>query len=211
MGLRHYPSMLGVTLLAVLSLPAVLTSEAGSTAGPDIARGQALAGGECAGCHGADGNSEIPTFPKLAGQHVVYLLKELNDYNQAHRASDIMQPMAASLSEQDKLDIAHFYARQKPAPGTVAKPELLALGKQVYLEGNSKNGVPSCDGCHDEDGAGSGKFPRVAGQHPEYLLEELQRYASGKRSHGTRVMRTVAERLTPEEAEAVSQYMASLE
>jgi cytochrome c553 len=183
---------------------------AAPTLNGDPAKGAKIAGDTCAGCHGVDGNSEATTFPRLAGQHAVFLVRELKDYKAEHRISEMMLPMTSPLSEQDMIDVALYYSKQKPKQAEVTKPELLAAGKKIYFEGNTKSGVPSCDGCHEEDGSGSAKFPRVAGQHVDYVLEELKRYASGKRNYGTKVMRTVAERLTPEEAEAVAQYMASM-
>jgi len=202
--------ILALAVTGGLALAASLTVAAPALNG-DPARGKTLATETCAGCHGVDGNSETTTYPKLAGQHAVYLLKELQAYRTEHRISEIMMPMTASLSEQDMSDLALYYAGQKPRPAEVSKPELIALGKRIYLEGNTRSGVPSCDGCHEEDGSGSAKFPRVAGQHVDYTLEELKRYASGKRNYGTKIMRTVAERLTPEEAEAVAQYMAGMQ
>lgn len=197
------------TALVLSTLGVSLTIAAPALNG-DPEKGKAIATETCAGCHGADGNSETTTFPKLAGQHALYLLKELQAYKVEHRISEIMMPVTSPLSEQDMINLALYYSSQKPKPAEVTKPALLDLGKKIYLEGNTKNGVPSCDGCHEEDGTGSAKFPRVAGQHVDYTLEELKRYASGKRNYGTKVMRTVAERLTPEEAEAVAQYMASM-
>jgi cytochrome c553 len=198
-----------LSALALFVMGVSLTIAAPALNG-DPAKGKTLATDTCSGCHGIDGNSETTTFPKLAGQHATYLLKELKDYKAEHRVSEIMLPMTAALSDQDMIDVALYYASQKPKPAEVTKPDLLAIGKKLYLEGNSKNGVPSCDGCHEEDGSGSARFPRVAGQHVDYTLEELKRYSSGKRNYGTKVMRTVAERLTPQEAEAVAQYMASM-
>lgn len=164
----------------------------------------------CSGCHGLDGNSPIPNFPRLAGLLPEFLLKELKQYKAEHRDSDMMQPMAAELSEQEMINLALYFAAQKPAPGTVTKPELLELGKKIYQDGNDQTGVPSCAGCHEEDGAGSARYPRLAGQNPEYIVEELKRYANGKRRYGKKLMRTVAERLSEEETEAVAQYIASL-
>jgi cytochrome c553 len=164
----------------------------------------------CAGCHAEDGNSVVPGFPKLAGQQQVYLLREMMDYKEGRRQSDIMAPVLADLSAEDVTKLAAYFAAQKPTPDEVANPERLALGKRVYLEGNTQTGVPSCDGCHEENGEGSKKFPRVAGQHAEYVLEQLAQYASGQRSNGKKVMRTIAERLSKEEAEAVAEYMSSL-
>lgn len=194
----------------VLSTLGISMTIAAPALNGDPAKGKAIAAENCAGCHGADGNSEVPTFPKLAGQHAIYLVKEMKDYKSGHRISEIMLPVMANLSEQDMIDLALYYSKQKPTAAEATKPELIPLGKKIYLEGNTKSGVPSCDGCHEEDGTGSAKFPRVAGQHADFTVEELQRYASGKRVYASKVMRTVAERLTPEEAAAVAQYMASM-
>jgi len=164
----------------------------------------------CAGCHGADGNSVATAFPKLAGQQKKYLLRELMDFKSGKRASEIMAPVMATLSENDLTELAVYYARQKPAPGVVGDPALLALGKDLYLKGNSKTDVPSCESCHDETGNGDGKFPRVAGQHVDYTLDQFRLYAAGKRTNGARVMQAVAERMSEQEARAVAEYRASM-
>lgn len=164
----------------------------------------------CAACHGADGNSVAAEFPRLAGQQQAYLLREMLDYKEGRRDSAVMGPLLAGYAEADLAALAAYFARQTPAPGVVTRSELLARGKSVYLEGNDKSGVPSCDGCHEENGEGAKKFPRVAGQHVAYILRQLADYAAGKRRNASKVMRTVAERLTREEAEAVAEYMASL-
>jgi cytochrome c553 len=164
----------------------------------------------CAACHGADGNSIAPTFPKLAGQQKVYLLRELKDYKSGKRVSEIMAPFVATLSDDDLSNLAAYYAKQKSAPGVAGDPKLLSIGKNLYLKGNSKTDVPSCDSCHEEDGSGSGKFPRVAGQHVDYALDQFRLYATGKRTNGARVMQAVAERMSEEETRAVAEYMASM-
>lgn len=164
----------------------------------------------CAACHGADGNSVAAEFPRLAGQQQAYLLREMLDYKAGRRDSAVMGALLAGHAEADLVALAAYFARQTPAPGVVTRPELLARGKSVYLEGNDKSGVPSCDGCHEENGEGAKKFPRVAGQQVAYTLRQLADYAAGKRRNASKVMRTVAERLTREEAEAVAEYMASL-
>ena len=180
-------------------------------AGDDVdAKVKSLVNDVCAGCHGVDGNSVVPNFPKIAGQHKKYLLSEMLDYQDSKRHSELMGPVMSSLSHEEMEGLAAYYSQQTPTPGEVTRPELLPLGKRVYLEGNTETGVPSCDGCHEEDGAGSAKFPRIAGQHQTYLLEEIARYESGERSNGKKVMKTVAHRLTKEEAEAVAEYIASL-
>jgi len=164
----------------------------------------------CAGCHGVDGNSLVPTFPKLAGQQKVYLLRELTDYKSGKRVSEIMAPFMESLTLEDLPHLAAYYAKQKPTPGIVSNPGLLGIGKTLYLQGNSKTDVPSCDSCHEENGSGAGKFPRVAGQHSEYALDQFRLYATGKRTNGARVMKAIAERMSEEETRAVAEYMASM-
>ncbi len=182
----------------------------GVAADSPAAQAAATAANVCAGCHGADGNSEATTFPKLAGQQKVYLLRELKDYKSGKRVSEIMAPFMASLTNAELPELAAYYARQKPASGVAGDPALLAIGKELYLKGNSRTDVPSCDSCHEEDGTGSGKFPRVAGQHVDYALDQFRLYAAGKRTNGARVMQAVAERMSEQETRAVAEYMASM-
>ncbi len=183
---------------------------AASAQAGDAAKAVGLAANLCASCHGEDGNSLVPAFPKLAGQQAVYLLRELKDYKSGKRSSEVMVPIVSSLNEEDLANLAAFYASQKATPGTVGDAGLLPLGKALYLKGNAKSGIPACDGCHEEGGGGDGKFPRVAGQNVDYALDQFRLYASGKRGNGTKVMQTIAERMTPEETKAVAEYMASL-
>lgn len=184
---------------------------AATTPKGDAQKGRALAEAQCAGCHGAEGNSPpAPNFPKLGGQHVEYILHEINEYREDHRISELMKPVIQGLSDADVLDIATWFASQEGVSAAVTRPDLLPLGKKIYLDGNSTSGIPSCDGCHEENGEGSARFPRIAGQNPEYTLEEFKRYINGQRKFGKKVMRTIAERLTEEEARAVAEYIATL-
>jgi cytochrome c553 len=180
---------------------------------PAHAKGETIANELCAGCHGPGGNSMVPSFPKLAGQQKVYLLRELKDYRSGKRASEIMVPLVSTLSDDDLSNLADYYAKQKPAkpePSATSNRAQLAIGKKLYLQGNNDTDVPSCESCHETDGSGSGKFPRVAGQHVEYTLDQFRLYATGKRTNGSRVMQAVANRMSEEETRAVSEYMASL-
>ncbi len=194
----------------ILSAAGMTVSNAGPAIQGDADKGAAIVAERCSGCHGANGNSPAPNFPSLAGQHAEYLISELKAYQTGQRESELMQPLVKDLAEADIANISVYLAKQKPAPGAVNDPGLLAFGKRIYLEGNSDTGVPSCDGCHEEGGEGSARFPRVAGQSAEYTLEQFRLYAAGKRPYGKKVMRTVAERLSEKEARAVAEYMASL-
>lgn len=189
--------------LAILLAPAL--AQAG-----DAAKAASLSANLCASCHGEDGNSVVPLFPKLAGQQAVYLLRELKDYKSGKRVSEVMNPIVAGLNDEDLANLAAFYAAQKPAPGTPTDPTLLSVGKTLYLKGNDNSGIPTCESCHEVDGSGGGKFPRLAGQNVEYTLDQFRLYAAGKRTNGTRVMKTIAERMTEQETRAVAEYMASM-
>jgi cytochrome c553 len=176
----------------------------------DPARVAPLVTERCAGCHGLDGNSTTPSFPRLAGMNAKYLLNELRNYKSERRGSEMMQPMVMELSEPELLNLALYFAAQTPVPASVTRPDLLEFGKRIYFEGNEESGVPACAGCHEEDGAGTHRFPRVAGQNPEYVVEELKRYTTSKKKYRGKLMRTVAERLTPIETEAVAEFMAGM-
>ncbi len=193
-----------------LSLATLVTPFAAPALKGDPNKAIPLVTERCAGCHGQDGNSPVANFPRLAGMHPQYLLKELQNYKSEQRSGDIMRAMAAPLTESEMINLALYFSGQKPVAATANRPELLALGKKIFIDGNDASGVPSCSGCHEEDGTGSARFPRVAGQNPAYVLEELERYTSIP-NHRSKVMRTVAQRLSKQEAQAVAEYMASLQ
>lgn len=206
--MRH-PSLKAIAGLTLFA-GGVAFSSAAETVKGDPAKAVPIVERLCMACHGQDGNSLVPNFPKLAGQHPEYLLQELQEYKEHHRDNEMMSPVVQELSAADMANLAVYFAAQKPVPGTTTDPGLLALGKKIYLEGNSDSGLPSCDGCHEEDGSGSARFPRIAGQNPEYTLEQFRLYAGGQRKFGKKVMRTVAERITEQEAKAVAEYIASM-
>ena len=167
----------------------------------------------CLACHGgAAGAQASPIFPKLDGQHAAYLEKQLREYKSGKRQSDIMAPLIAALKKQQIAGMAAHFASQTPARGAVQNPELAARGKVLYEEGNRASGVPGCIGCHSSTGAGSQRYPRLAGQLQTYTVQQLVDFKSGKRSNDrARVMRHVAGRLTDEEMKAVAEYVAGME
>jgi cytochrome c553 len=194
----------------VLCLAGIGPNYAADRVNGDPAKAEPIVSQSCAGCHGQDGNSPVPNFPKLAGQHAEYLLRELKAFKAGQRTNEGMQPFMASLSEQDIANLALYFAAQKPAPGEVSKPDLVATGKNLYFNGNPDTDVPSCDGCHEADGHGSGKVPRVAGQNVDYTLDAFKLYAKDTRNNGIKAMRNIAHRLTEQEIEALAQYLASM-
>ena len=177
----------------------------------DAAAGQAKSA-LCATCHGADGNSILSVNPKLAGQNAAYLLKQLQDYRSGARVNAIMMPMVAALSEQDMADLAAWYASQEVTLQG-ADPESLELGETLYRAGNKELGVAACSACHSPTGQGNAPagFPALGGQHPEYTLQQLKAFRAGERDNDlSSMMRSVVERLTDKELQALASYVSGL-
>ena len=187
-------------------------------AGAVHAAGDAEAGktkaAACGGCHGMDGNSLVPTFPKLAGQGEKYIAKQLAEFKaNTTRQNEMMLGMAAALSEEDAADIGAFYATQKLAGPAPADESKLAMGKQIYKGGNLTEGIPACQGCHGPRGggiAGSG-YPQVGGQYADYTLAQLKAFRDGTRSNDDKaLMRSIIKDMSDEQLAAVANYIATL-
>ena len=178
----------------------------------DPAKGQTLAAGVCAGCHGADGNSGVPANPTLAGQHAGYTAKQLANFKSGERKNAIMQGMVAALSPQDMLDLGAFYARQQAKPRPANDKELALIGQNLYRAGNAAVGLPACAGCHSPNGAGiPAQYPRLAGQHADYTVAQLRAFRAGERGNDmNKVMRTIASRLSDREMQALAEYVSGL-
>ena len=165
----------------------------------------------CASCHNPDGNSVIPENPKIAGLHVKYLARQLKDFKSGDRASPIMSTIIPMVNEDEFKDLAKFFSEQKRVAGTSENAELVAKGKQIYEEGVMATAAPACGGCHGEDGSGNDKFPRLNGQNPPYVVQQLQNFKNGVRTNDPKaVMRAVSKRLTDEEMAAVAEYIVTL-
>jgi cytochrome c553 len=178
----------------------------------DPKAGEAKAGTICLACHGPQGNSIVPMWPKLAGQHPNYIYKQLMDFKAGNRENAQMSPMAAPLSEQEMRDLAAYYATQTQTPGT-ADPALADAGAQIFRAGNPTSGVPACSGCHGPAGMGMNlaKFPRVSGQHADYTKQTLTHFRDGARANDPNsMMRGVAAHMTDQEIAAVAQYIQGL-
>lgn len=197
-------------------------------AGPALAADKVLVGdaaagraktAACAACHGADGNSPAPTFPKLAGQSERYLAKQIHDIKSGVRPVPTMIGMTENLSDQDIADIAAYFASQKASIGQ-AKKDLVARGEQIYRGGVREKGVPACAACHSPSGVGNAPagFPHLGGQYAEYVVAQLKAYraaqdgdASGRSNDGdTKPMRSIAARMSDSEMAAVASYIAGL-
>jgi cytochrome c553 len=167
--------------------------------------------GRCAGCHGMDGNSVNPQWPKLAGQVEEYLFKQLQDYKSGARKNATMTGMVASLSSTDMQDLAAYFASRKITPGAVSDVKSARWGEKIYRGGNAKTGVSACMSCHGPTGLGiPPRFPRVSGQHTGYTIQQLMDFKRGQRLNDGEVMKLIAFRMSEAEIKAVSEYMAGL-
>jgi cytochrome c553 len=200
-----------------IALALVLTGNQ-AMAGGDAEAGQTKAA-TCVACHGVDGNSAVPTFPKLAGLGHKYLLKQMKDIRDGRRPVALMAGQVDNMSDQDLADIAAFYDAQ-PRTGGMADPDKVALGRKVYLAGIAERQVPACSGCHSPTGNGNGPagYPSLGGQHAEYIAGQLKMFRKGYedptgRTNGgeAKIMRTTAFRMSDMEIEAVASYIAGLQ
>ena len=221
-------TLLTVSVSLALLVSADLVSAQGNTSG-----GKAKAA-SCAGCHGEDGNSTMPGFPKLAGQHKGYLIKQLQNFKSGARLSPMMAPMASGLDEQAIVEIAEYYSANKISANPVlvlppsddddapAKTEdqkkeelakLIAQGSNLYRNGDIPTAVSACIACHGPFGEGNrpASFPALHSQHADYLIKTLTDFKTGARSKSRdNMMHMIATKMTDQEIKAVAYYIASM-
>ena len=173
---------------------------------------QRLAVGVCGTCHGPRGNSEQPKFPILAGQNPNYLAAQLKSFRDETRgdpdAISYMWGMAGPLSDESITALAQYYSSQKAKPARTDRPAEISRGRDIYEHGVESEGVPACMACHGPDAHGMADFPRLAGQHAQYVLKQLGSFQSNMRN--VAVMHGVARSLRLPEMEAVAAYVESL-
>lgn len=204
-------------LLCAAALAAPMLSAHANTAKPevkvykpDLAKGEASFGAVCAACHGVDGNSGTPAYPKLAQQHPEYLVKQLQEFKSDKRNNAIMKGFASTLSDEDMKDIAYWVTAKKGKPGFAKEKDLVGLGERIYRGGIADRQVPACAGCHSPNGAGiPSQYPRLSGQHAEYASAQLVAFRDGVRKNSLQ-MTQVAAKMNDREIKAVSDYIAGL-
>jgi cytochrome c553 len=174
----------------------------------------------CSACHGPNGNSVNPDWPRLAGQSAVYIAEQLRLFRSGARANPVMMPLASSLSDQDINDLAVYYEAQTPL-GLEADPSYWQAGEALYLRGDRPHEVPACVACHGPVGRGNlaAGYPALRAQQSVYVIKQLNDYASGARYTGTNaaqatpnaiMMFTIAKRLTPEQMRNVASYVQGM-
>ena len=177
---------------------------------PDLVKGEATFTAVCAACHGADGNSVIPTQPKLAQQHPEYLVKQLQEFKSGKRNNAIMKGFATALSDEDMKNISYWVASKAAKPGFAKDKNLVSLGERIYRGGIADRQIAACAGCHSPTGRGiPSQYPRLSGQHSEYTAAQLTYFRDGIRTNSIQ-MTQVAAKLNDKEIRAVADYIAGL-
>ncbi|MEO8802316.1 MAG: c-type cytochrome [Rudaea sp.] len=184
------------------------------TANPNVT-GETLAMQVCSNCHGATGNSTSPNFPNLAGQQQAYLVAQLSGFK-AHSRGDpagfeYMWGLSRSLTDKQIQELATHFAAQKAQREPVeGKPARIEAGKAIFTSGIPDKAVPPCASCHGPEGLGNAAFPRIAGQHADYLEKQLTIFQRTNERPSGAVMKTVAHNLTRENMVNVAEYVQSM-
>jgi cytochrome c553 len=221
------------TLLTVSISLALIVSTANVRAQSNSGPGKVKAA-TCAGCHGEDGNSVMPNFPKLAGQHKGYLVKQLQAFKSGERISPMMAALAAGLDEQSIAEVSDYYAANKisanhaltlpdndeddekaktPEQKKAELQSLIAKGSNLYRNGNLTTAVSACIACHGPFGEGNrpAAFPALHSQHPEYLIKSLTDFKTGVRAKSNEnMMHMIATKMTEQEIQAVAYYISTM-
>ena len=205
LGYKHVVVMGAAAAAALVSLSARADAKA------DQMRAEEIVSGRCFLCHGMEGESASPVFPRLAGQHSEYVARQLADFKSGKRKSETMKPQSEELTPAEMKALGAFFEKKKASAKAPTDVDILAVGKYIFSKGNSFSGLPSCASCHGAKGLGTPQLPRLAGQHPRYIEDQLKQFNKRERTNDNAVMHTVASKLTELEAHAVAEYIATME
>jgi len=164
----------------------------------------------CSVCHGSEGESGSPAFPRLAGQHASYVVRQLQDYKSGKRKSRAMSAMVEELQDDDFKALGAYFESRATHKHDIEDPDLAGVGRFVFTRGNPYTGVAACSACHGANGAGTDKLPRLAGQHAEYVERQLKAFDKRERTNDNAVMHGIASKLTELEVKAVAAYVSGL-
>ncbi|MEO7478052.1 MAG: c-type cytochrome [Lysobacteraceae bacterium] len=202
-------------LLAGLASACTNNVERSRDLGNPNVSGDTLALQVCSNCHGRTGNSESPNFPNLATQQEAYLAAQLHEFKGHSREDpagfEYMWGLSHNLTDKQIQELAaHFAAQKLERHAIEGKPERIAAGKAIFTSGLPDQNVTACSSCHGPDGMGNAAFPRIAGQHVDYLIKQLKVFQRTNQRPQGAVMKTVAHQLTPQNIQNVSAYLQAL-
>lgn len=205
---KAWQTALRRTIAAVAMGMAAWGTQAQST--DPLVIGEVIARDRCAVCHGPCGQGVAPNFPRLAGQNAQYLTRQLQAFASGERKDTAMTEKVKGLSPSDIEAVAEYYARQKPGHTPSGDELLLAVGRYVYERGNRHSGLPPCATCHGPGATGTTELPRLAGQHPQYIIRQVQAFKERTGNRDNAIMRVMSHRLSDLELEAVAAYLGNL-
>jgi len=203
---------------AAASTAAAPATEGAPAATAAVKPGDATAGqgkaAACGACHGLDGNSTDPQYPKLAGQSEQYIVHQLTNFKTSKRQNPIMLGMATPLSEQDMHDIGAYFSSKNPLPG-VADQALVAHGEELFRQGDPKRDIPACMACHSIDGRGNpgAMYPELTSQHAQYIQATLKAWHDGTTwgdDPHSQIMPSIAQKLSADDIAALASYVEGL-
>ncbi|MCB5185615.1 cytochrome c [Methylobacillus gramineus] len=209
MGLRKFAVLVVGAMVMVMGATSYAEDEADAAEAVNKAPASAQI---CGSCHGADGNSMVPMFPKIAGQHPEYLEKQLKNIKSNVRISPVMMGIVATLADEDVTILSKYFSQQTPKPGNSASNGAGSVGEKIYLGGIPGAGVPACASCHGINGNGlAAGFPRLAGQHAAYTVTQVKAFRDGQRKNdAAKMMRMVSAKMTDDDIAAVADYIQGL-
>jgi cytochrome c553 len=206
--------LLAVAAVAATSAGCANPERSRDLANPNVSA-TTLAQQVCSNCHGVTGNAVSPNFPNLAGQADGYFIAQLNGFKSHNRSDpsgfEYMWGLSRSLTEEQIKGLAAYYAAQAPVPQAIeGDRSRLEAGRSIFESGVAAKGIPACMGCHGDQGQGNVTFPRLAGQHADYLVKQLTVFQrTDQRPEGS-IMKTVAHELTPQDIEDVAGFLQAL-
>lgn len=192
------------------AIAATLLLASGATLGASMDVAQAIVEEKCHLCHGKEGEASSAIYPRLAGQNRDYLVKQLKNFRDGKRKSDTMNEMAKGLTDDQIQALAEYFASKPAKTHRVRDKALAAVGYYIFNKGNKFSGIPACKSCHGENGEGSEKLPRLAGQHKRYVADQLHAFNERVRTNDNAIMHTIASKLSELEIEAVALYVSGL-
>jgi cytochrome c553 len=207
------PNVKAATKTVAMTTPGVGSKAKGPVAVMgDVEAGKAKSA-TCVACHGSDGNALVPMYPKIAGQHEGYIVKQLMEFKSGVRADPVMSGMVAALSEEDMKNLAAYYASQTTTKG--AKPASVNQeGKQLYFGGDASRGITACVACHSPAGNGmaSAGFPTLANQNADYVKTQLEKFRSGGRANDmNQMMQNIAVKLSDSDIANLVEFISSID
>jgi len=205
-AMRSSPLAQACLLAVCLLAPAAWAADQSKA----LQRAEEIVQSSCFICHGMEGESSTPAFPRLAGQSARYVARQLLDYQTGKRASTAMQPMVQDLTPADFDALGLYFSTRATVAHTVDDPKIAQVGEYIYHQGNADSGLPSCASCHGPAAHGTETLPRLAGQHAKYTENQLRQFNRRQRTNDNAVMHAVASKLTELELKGVAAYISGL-